>query len=688
MRTIARGTAAALVALAAALLGAGCGDEAQLLTPNQAPNTRISAGPPEATDTGYTVNLFWFGWDDDGFVDHYEIAWETPEDWIGPIFTNDSLFSVLAAESCCVTPLPDFGPQSTLQDSVYEQFHTFYVRAVDNDGVPDPTPAVRSFNAKTIAPFTTITFGPSDGSTWGPSVEFEWTGADEDGVVLAYQRALVTKEQYSWDTGRPFQTQAAIAWIDTLTYYPVGPGERKDSLPWEYTEVDSVVYPGVSEFDSQGADALYIFAVRAIDDAGATEQILTAPANLRRFTIDPNLAGPRIFLRSNSAGAWRAGEPLVTRAVFAGQGLRFSWRATPGQSQTPVAGFSYAVEDTADWTPFSANSLEWPVQIPNEPEVLWFPPEGPHRFFVRAIDLGGFVSLLEARLDVFGGPKECAPEPEDDTVLVVLDTNAVTMVTSNGVWPVGYELIERALVDYWFEGFNYQVFQSDQGRRPLDISILNCATSTVWLCSAAVGDGDNILFDGYHSSPPNPLSSYVSAGGNLFVLGVTPVQAMRYFERADGPPAVQQIPVLFSRTLTDTTYLPHWASTHFGIARINLSVGNTASQAEAGNRLNVAKAVVAGYPDLPFDPLTWPDGPVQRGFGYYDRDVLPIAGAAEVIYRANTVDGPPIGVRRLRDPQTGGSTVYMGFHPYWVERPAFRQLVRAVLTSFGETLNP
>jgi hypothetical protein len=684
MRTITRG-AVLVAALLAGVLAAGCGEESELLSPNEAPNTRVSAGPPEASDTGYTVNLFWFGWDDDGFVDHYEIAWETPENWLGPIFTNDSLFSVQAAESCCVTPLPDF--TLPLDDSVYEQFHTFYVRSVDNNGVPDPTPAVRSFNANTIAPYTEIDFGPN-GNPWGPSVEFEWTGDDEDGVVVAYERILVTKEQFFWDTGRPFTTVGITAWVDTLSYFPVGPGQRKDSLPWEYTEVDSVVYPGVPEFDSQGQNALYLFAVRAIDDAGAKEQILTSPDNVRSFSVKPNLAGPRLFLRSNSAGSWRGGDPLKARAVFAGQGLRFFWRATPGQSGTPVAGFSYAIEDTSDWTPFSNNAVEWPVQVPDEPEVLWFPPEGPHRFFVRAIDLGGFVSLLEARLDIFGGPKRCEIDPEDDTVLVVLDTNAVTMVTSIGLWPVGYEQIERSLVDYWFDGFNYQVFESEEGRRELDIALLNCSTSTVWFCSASVGDGDNILFDGYHRQPPNPLPSYVSAGGNLFVLGLSPVQGMRYFERADGGPTLQQIPVVFSRTLTDTTYLPHWAATHFGIARINQSIAITSQ--DPANRLRVAKAVVPGYPDLPFDPLTWPDGPNQRGFGYYDRDIVPITGAAEVIYRANAADttAPAIGVRRLKDPQAGGSTVYLGFHPYYVERPAFRQLVRAVLTSFGETLNP
>jgi hypothetical protein len=96
------------------------------------------------------------------------------------------------------------------------------------------------------------------------------------------------------------------------------------------------------------------------------------------------------------------------------------------------------------------------------------------------------------------------------------------------------------------------------------------------------------------------------------------------------------------------------------------------------------------YPDLPFDALTWPNGPVYRGFGYYDRGIhLRDLGAssAEVIYTAND-SNDAIGIRRLTTPGVNGNLVYLGFHPYFVERPAFRQLIRAVLTDFGEFPNP
>ena len=160
--SVMRRTNQTLTLVLLALMGivwSGCETRMGTLVPNEPPNTRISAGPPEGDDTSFNINLFWFGWDDDGFVDFFEIAWESPDEgnWQGPIFANDSLFTVEASEFCCVEPLPD---QGTPTDSVFEQFHTFYVRAVDNTGARDPVPAARSFNAETVEPYTRIIAGP------------------------------------------------------------------------------------------------------------------------------------------------------------------------------------------------------------------------------------------------------------------------------------------------------------------------------------------------------------------------------------------------------------------------------------------------------------------------------------------------------------------------------------------------
>lgn len=666
--------------------GAGCGDKEVSPFPNAEPNTRISTGPPERQDTSYLVNLFWFGWDDDGRVSHYEVSWETPDNWVGPIFTTDSLFVLQASETCCVDPLPEYG--SDLPDSVYEQFHTFYVRSVDEQGAVDPTPAVRSFNSKTIAPYTEVTFGPSF-QTWGTDVEFEWVGNDDDGVVVSYEYMWTNDVQYNWEFGQgPVQfIPDLIAWIDTLTYRPDAPNHYSDERIWKPTTADSVVLLGMPTGGN------YYFAVRAIDNAGAKEQIINPITNLRTFAVASDQDGPRLTLISNIAGSWLSGEPSEPRDVFAGQGLRFRWTARPGPSESEVAGFSHAIEDTAFWTPFSLNDIEWPEQVEGQAENLWFPPPGTHKFFLRAIDLGGFIRVLPATIRVFTGPQRCAQN--DRYILAVLDTEPSSII-QNSIFPISYPQVERSLVEFLFEGYNFQVHETNGSEKPR-VDQMDCASTTFWLHTADPTNNDTSVLLNFHrprpggsqqSVIPNFLPSYIKSGGNFFLCGIQPVNAMKYIEDVDeGPQEVLQFPVDFCRTLTDTTLIPHWVATTLGVCRVMNSI------AQAGDLpvLSLAKSEITSgpnpYPDLPFDPLSIPNGTIERGFRYYDTGIIPQdESTTEVIYRDShdSTDNGIVGVRKLNGPGVNGNIVYLGFHPYFIAKSSFRSLLRAVLTDFGE----
>lgn len=675
-----------LAGLFALLVAAGCDSEGGSILSNQPPNTRLSSGPPEGNETSYQVNLFWFGWDDDGFVDYYEIAWETPTEWVGPIFGNDSLFAVAAAESCCSDPLPEY---TSLPDSVFEQFHTFFVRSVDDDGKPDETPAVRSFNAKTIAPYTTISFGPSELGDWGTEVQFNWVGNDDDGVVVGYRTALSSREDIIRDTGIPDPTAGEIiAWLDTITYYPdFSGGYYTDSLVWRFTEEDSIIYPSVTTTVPPNR---MFFAVRAIDNAGAVEQVLQRRVNTRFFSVLSALNGPSISLVSNILGTWVTGDPPVTRDVFAGQGLRFNWRATPGPAGVPVAGFGTAVDDTSLWSPFSPALTEFPEQIPGEDPVFWFPDAGAHTLFVRAIDQGGFVNVLAAQLQVFQGPR--FHPASERYLLLVLDTDPGSL-QGDSIWPLDFEEVELGLMEYYFEGFQRRQIHETRGRDAPSLALLDKASSVFWFHSTDVRQGDSSILKRYHEDPPNPLPSYIASGGNFLLCGLQPSWALRYFENVlTGEVTFQQNePVSFQSSLTDTTLVDHWMATLFGIAVIQRSIGNTNPDPLAGDRLRTAKSQITApnpYPDLPFDPLTWPRGAERRGFGFYDRGLLPLdtgvpGTLAQVVFTANT-SSDAIALRRLTEPGVESNVIYLGFHPYFVERPAFRQFVRAVLTDFGE----
>lgn len=674
-------------ALMAASLWAGCDSEPGVGVPNQPPNTRLSAGPPELSDWSFEVNLFWFGWDDDGFVDHYEVAWETPDDWQGPIFGNDSLFVVAAQETCCVDPLPEFG--SPLPDSVYSQMHTVYLRAVDNDGNADETPAFRTFNAKTIAPYTEIVPpSPADLLNWSSRVIVNWEGHDDDGVVVGYKYALTTLDDYLRDTGQSAvgDLSRVIAWLDTITYFPDFSGHYfTDSLVWHFTTDDSILFPNVTATIPPNK---IVFGVRAVDNAGAEEKILQPVINTRVFGITNIADGPNLRLNSNILGTWSSGQTEV-RDVFAGQGLRFEWRASPGPSGAPVAGFSHAVDDTAQWSPFSLADTEYPVQPTDGSEELWFPERGAHTFFVRAIDAAGFIKVLAAKLQVYEGPR--LHEPQERYILVVLDTNPETLQT-NALWPLNFETVENDLITYWFEGYDVHRVET-HGSEKVRLQDLDFASSVFWFHSTFTDrfGGDASMLEAYHKLPPNPLPSYVASGGNFFLCGLCPSNATRYSQNKETGDVTymggSSLEVNFQTTLTDTTLLPHWMASQFGISRIAEAV-KASLPPGSPLRLRVARSQVTGgsnpYPDLFFDPLTYPQGPIQRGFIYYDRGIVPIDSTrTEPIYRLND-SSDIVAVRRLTSPGVNGNLVYVGFHPYFIERSVFRDFLRAVLTDFGE----
>lgn len=518
-------------------------------------------------------------------------------------------------------------------------------------------------------PYTEITSGPVNTGYWNPEVEFRWTGRPEN----ERRWALVTVREYRDDHGGEDPAfDELIAWVDTLRYHVLPGGGYDPTDPvWTPTERSRVHLDGLPV--SRPGDS-YLFAVRGRNRKES--ETLVAVRNTRTFRVAWELPGPDIVLTCPGLGKWHSGDPPDTRELFAGQGLRFTGTATPGPSLAPVARLEYAEADTTIWEPFP----------PESNTALWFPAEGLHSFFVRAVDEAGFATVLEARLLVCGGPRFC--NPASRYVLVVLDTDAGSLIAS-GILPPDYAVVERARTDTWFEGYRYEVFETHGTELPA-VTDLDCASSTVWLHSAAPADGDDSALERYQRSAPHVLPGYVASGGNFFLCGIQPSQALRYFQPADGsPPILQPYPVDFAGTLPDSSLEPHWATTHLGISRVETSIGSTTAPEHASLRVSLARAAAPGgslYPDLPFDPLSWPDGANQGGFGFYDRDLTAGPGA-EMIY---TIDdtGLAVGTRRLTAPGPNGNCVFLGLHPYFVLQGAFGDLVQAVLSEFGEVRSP
>ncbi len=143
--------------------------------PNASPNTTIGI---EAINLqgenrlNSTVSLSWFGTDIDGYVEYYEIKIDDG-DWIATN-TQDSTF------------LFDINPNADSTDI------DFYVRAIDNEGSADPTPAYLKVPLKNSPPEVLFEEASLPIDTTNLVVTFRYFASDPDGdgtLKSAYIRA-------------------------------------------------------------------------------------------------------------------------------------------------------------------------------------------------------------------------------------------------------------------------------------------------------------------------------------------------------------------------------------------------------------------------------------------------------------------------------------------------------------------
>lgn len=645
-----------------AVLASGCGD-ADVATPNQPPDTVIEAGPPEGGDTSYRVSFAWSGSDSDGEVAHFELAWDSAEDWRGPVTSRESTFVVLGVDSCETVRPPFAGPCAG--------WHTFRVRAVDDDGAVDGTEEIRSFNARTIAPWTLITEGPRELGHWATRGRIGWEGHDDDGVVVGYRYALASRQDYvraTGDAGVQDRWQV-IAWLDTTAFYPDANGGLTDSVMWQSTTASFVDVAGLRE---AVIPDFTIFAVRAVDDAGAVEPALYLQLNTRVFFPRTDLDGPRIEVRG-APGYRTAGERGDPFDVFAGR-QEFRWRTRAGPSGKPAIAVDLSLDDGT-----------WMATDPDQDMAAFDLATGNHTFSVRARDEFGFERRVDFPMRVHDAPRD-RPGAER-TVLVVLDTSPLSLQNSF-IWPGAYRLAERALLEQALTGYRLVMHETSGTVAPAP-ALLSQAEVVVWVHSAIAGTGgDPSVLQSLHAGEPNVLAAWLAAGGKLVLCGLMPSVACAWGEDWWMDPVRQTAwPYVFGPPEPPGSGLAHWAGVHAGIGEVARFVYNTNVGQDAQRRLARATSRITSgpnpYSDLPFDPLTWPQGTVRRGFGFYDLglEVVPGSGA-EVIYTANGSDDA-VAVRRLAPAGGPGSVIWLGLHPYFVERPAFRAFLRAALADFG-----
>lgn len=270
---------------------AGC-DSKHRIPVNQLPVVTLTSGPADTSSVplAWVVDMTWSGIDPDGHIDHYEYTIDPP--------TVSQARRALAETSWVSTTEPggrikfraatpdERGPGSTATE-----FHTFALRAVDDRGGVSPL-VVRSFYARTIAPDVTI-LSPLPSQLLLAQValpmRIRWSGDDPDGsgsrAPVGYRVLLLPlnaeNEYFRSDPDSLIRRSMANDWEG-----------------WRFISGDTTEYVVQPEEVPVFTPAL--FAIVAVDEAGATTTYASLQLNLLQFEVgSPETLAPRIHVYSS-----------------------------------------------------------------------------------------------------------------------------------------------------------------------------------------------------------------------------------------------------------------------------------------------------------------------------------------------------------------------------------------------------
>ena len=235
---------------------------------NQPPDTQLSIKEINLSGDqrlNSTVRLHWFGTDKDGYVDQYEISLDN-QSW-SKTSKRDSLF---------VFSIP--AGQDTADID-------FYVRAIDNLGERDPSPAYISVPLKNTPPVAEFNNDAGPNDTVLLVSTFNWNVSDPDGDLT------VTKVEIRVNDGSWHELNLGQKLISFVLDTNISSGPATADL---YNGYDRT--PAQTDIDGFLANDLNTLYLRATDIAGGESEVDTSES---------------FYLQSKSAGAntlWISGQ--------------------------------------------------------------------------------------------------------------------------------------------------------------------------------------------------------------------------------------------------------------------------------------------------------------------------------------------------------------------------------------------
>ncbi|TDI72662.1 MAG: hypothetical protein E2O84_08465 [Bacteroidetes bacterium] len=231
---------------------------------NQPPNTSLSVRDTSLVDNlegadrfTSTVYITWSGDDPDGFVQSYEIRFYDELEKLGP---EDGWSATTSTDSLVLLPIPRGEREANI---------AFEVRAIDDLGAKDPTPARTVFPIENGPP--SIRFSPFDlpPDTTFSVISAAWTASDPEGAANIRAIQIGLNDSLNL-VDLPFNTE-----FITLT----GQIDINDA---SQVEVDARVYLGrgytpsdifIPGLKLNAVNTLYIRAVDATDTTSTLERI-------------------------------------------------------------------------------------------------------------------------------------------------------------------------------------------------------------------------------------------------------------------------------------------------------------------------------------------------------------------------------------------------------------------------------
>jgi len=205
--------------------------------PNMSPDTHLFLRLSDSLQyPGETVSmqiLHWYGDDPDGEIDGFEWCWEDTANWTYTVDVMDTFFV----------------PIRVAQDTF-----TFYIRAIDNKGLKDPTPDLMAFPIRNSPPEVNFPIDfvqrySREVYTCFSQFTIGWSGSDLDGDI--------TITQYEW-------------YLADSSFFP--DSADIDTMSWNY--LDSLSTLKVFDDLTPGS---YRFFLRCRDIAGAYSNIVFYP---------------------------------------------------------------------------------------------------------------------------------------------------------------------------------------------------------------------------------------------------------------------------------------------------------------------------------------------------------------------------------------------------------------------------